>query len=189
MPTYHTRPMPHGWSKPRDLAQLAQIHAKFEFEIPLGDLPGIPEEFSTTDEPVRVEMQFSRVKRLAMVHVKLSAVLRPVCQRCLGAMRLQVVGDSQLVVVDSEAAAAKLPPELESFLAEEGRSSLADLAAEELLLTLPIVPQHAAGERCEVAAAVADGAKSGSAPLVLSTPEETQRPFADLRALLERDKN
>jgi hypothetical protein len=42
--TYHTRPMPEGWSKPRDLAKLAERHALFEFEIPLGDLPGIPAE-------------------------------------------------------------------------------------------------------------------------------------------------
>jgi uncharacterized metal-binding protein YceD (DUF177 family) len=54
-----------------------------------------------------------------------------------------------------------------------------------LLLALPIVPRHAAGERCQVA-------ETGAVqPLLPDTPagEETQRPFAELRALLERTKN
>lgn len=185
MATYHTRRMPHGWSKPRDLAQLAQMHAQFEFEIPLGELPDIPDEFSFADEPVRVWMQFGRKQGLAIVDIKLRAVLKPVCQRCLGVMRLHIAADSRVAVVDSEAAAAKVPEELEIFLAHEG-CSLAALAAQELLLALPIVPRHAAGERCVVTGAIDI---QPAAPGAASALEETQRPFADLRALLERGKS
>ena len=183
--------MPHGWSKPRDLAQLAQRHAKFEFEIPLGDLPGLPVEFAVADEPVRVAMQFSRVGRVDMVHVNLSAVLTPVCQRCLAPMRLSMRSDSDLAVVDSEAAAAKLPDTLESFLASEGHSSLAALAAEELLLALPIVPQHAPGEPCEPCdpCEVADRGAEGHSLRDAPQRPGPQRPFEDLRALLARDQD
>jgi uncharacterized protein len=190
MPTYHTRPMPNGWSKPRDLAKLAEMHARFEFEIPLGDLPGIPADFSLADGPVRVWFQFGRERGVPVADVKVQAVLKPQCQRCMREMRLAIASESHVAVVDSEAQAANVAEEVETFLAADGHSTLAALAAEELLLSLPIVPRHAAGERCLEAGAAADDA-SGAAVLAgaTPTPEETQRPFADLRALLERGRN
>ena len=175
MPTYHTRPMPDGWSKSRDLAKLAELQAQFEFKIPLGDLPGIPVEFSIADGPVLARLQFARERGRTVAQVRVRATLKTVCQSCLGAMGLDVDAESRLVVVDSEAQAAGVPEESETFLAAAGHSSLAALVAEELLLALPIVPRHAAGERCGVADAAAGA--------------ETQRPFAELRALLERAKN
>ncbi len=98
-PTYHTRPMPNGWSKARDLAKLAEMRAQFEFEVPLGDLPGIPEEFSTAEGPVQLWLQFGRERGLTVVHIRLNAVLKPLCQRCLNAMRLPIAADSWLAAV------------------------------------------------------------------------------------------
>lgn len=189
MPTYHTRPMPNGWSKPRDLAKLAEMNAQFEFEIPLGDLPGIPEGFALADQPVQVRLQFARERGLAVADIRLKAVLRPLCQRCLGAMHLEVAADSHVAIVDSEAAAAAVPEELETFLAPGGHGSLAALAAEELLLALPIVPRHGPGERCVVADEnAAREIEKTVTPAGAPVAEVTQRPFADLRALLERGK-
>lgn len=189
MRTYHTRPMPNGWSKPRDLAKLAERRAQFEFEIPLGDLPGIPEEFASADEPVQVRLQFGLESGVPVVDVRLRAVLRPQCQRCLGTMRLEVAADSHVAIVDGEAGAAAVPEELETFLAHEGHCSLAALAAEELLLALPIVPRHGAGEPCAAAGVgVAAALREPAAPPAAAVPEETQRPFADLRSLLERGR-
>ena len=171
MPTYHTRPMPDGWSKPRDLAKLAEMGARFEFELPLADLPGIPAEFSLADGPVKVWMQFNRERGMPIADVKVQAVLKPLCQRCMREMRLAVDSESHVAVIDSEALADKVAEEVETFLATDGHGTLAALAAEELLLSLPLVPRHAEGERCVEASAEA---------------EETQRPFANLRALLEK---
>ena len=190
MPTYHTRPMPNGWSKPRDLAKLAEMRARFEFEIPLGDLPGIPDEFTLADGPVRVWLQFGCERGVAVADVRVQAVLKPLCQRCLQEMRLEIASESHVAVVDGEAQAAKVPEELETFLAPDGHGTLAAMAAEELLLSLPIVPRHAAGERCLAADAGESAVKV--VPVLLGATavvEETQRPFADLRALLERGKN
>ncbi len=180
--------MPNGWSKARDLAKLAEMRAKFEFEVPLGDLPGIPEEFSRAEGPVQLWAQFARERGLTVVHIRLEAVLKPLCQRCLKPMRLPIAADSWLAAVDSDAQAAGVPEEFETFLAPEGHCSLAALAAEELLLSLPIVPRHGPGERCEVSASPEAGVE---APVVTGAiaPEETQRPFAELRALLERAKD
>jgi len=188
MPTYHTRPMPQGWSKPRDLAKLAEMRAQFEFEIPLGDLPGLPEEFAHADEPVQVRLQFGLEGGQAVVQVGLHAVLKPRCQRCLGELRLTIRADSRVAVVDSEAQAEAVPEELETFLAPGGHCSLAALAAEELLLALPLVPRHAPGERCVDAAAGAD-APAPASPGATAAIEARQRPFAQLRTLLERGKN
>ena len=184
-PTYHTRPMPQGWSKPRDLAKLAELRAQFDFEIPLGDLPGIPEEFAQAEGPVRVAVRFGSERGVAIAQVGVTAVLLPLCQRCLAVMRLAIASESRVAIVASEADATALPEELESFLAPEGEGRIAALAAEELLLSLPIVARHAGGERCEPAAA-------SIAQQALQAPAaagETQRPFADLRALLGRDKS
>jgi uncharacterized protein len=187
-PTYHTRPMPNGWSKPRDLAKLAEMRARFEFEIPLGDLPGIPAEFSLADGPVRVWMQFGRERGVPVADVKVQAVLKPQCQRCMGEMRLTIASESHVAVVDSEAQAANVAEETETFLAADGHGTLAALAAEELLLSLPIVPRHAAGERCLEAGVGALHVLPAS-PEAALVSEETQRPFADLRALLEKGRN
>jgi uncharacterized protein len=178
--------MPQGWSKPRDLARLAELHAQFEFEIPLGDLPGIPAEFSLATEPVRVWLKFGRDRDVTVADIRLQAVLEPLCQRCLGPMRLQIAADSRVAVIDSVAAAARAPKELETFLAPDGRSSLAALAAEELLLALPIVPRHAEGE-CRVVTGEVENVQV----VTPATPAaaETRQPFADLRALFERGKS
>jgi uncharacterized protein len=186
MPTYHTRPMPEGWSKPRELAKLADKRAQFAFEIPVGELPGLPEEFSLADGPVQVSLQFGRERGLPVVHVQLHAVLTPRCQRCLSPMRLPVAADSRLALVESEAEAAAVPEEFETFLVADGHCTLAALAAEELLLALPIVPRHRPEERC-----IGAGAVAGDEALVerAAPAEPTQRPFADLRALLGRDKS
>jgi uncharacterized protein len=182
--------MPHGWSKARDLAKLAETRAQFEFEVPLGDLPGIPEEFSVAEGPVQLRLQFGRERGLTTVRIRLNAVLKPLCQRCLNEMRVPIAADSWLVVVDSDAQAAAVPEEFETFLAPDGHCSLAALAAEELLLSLPIVPRHGTGERCEVSGASADVAAAAPVVAEATRPvEETQRPFAELRALLERAKD
>ena len=178
--------MPQGWSKPRDLERLAEQRARFEFEIPLGELPGIPAEFSLASEPVQVWLQFGRDRGVAVADVRLRVVLLPQCQRCLGAMRLPISANSRVAVIDSAAAAARAPEELETFLAPEGHSTLAALAAEELLLALPIVPRHAEGE-CRVVAGAVENVQL--APPGAAAEGETQRPFADLRAMFERGKN
>ena len=175
--------MPEGWSKSRDLAKLADARAQFDLSIPLGDLPGIPAEFGAADAPVRSWLQFGREQGLPVVQVRLEAALKAVCQRCLGEMRLELGAESRLAVVDSEAQAGQAPEEFETFLAPDGYASLAALVAEELLLALPLVPRHAPGERC-LAAPAADAPPGGAPPA-----DETQRPFADLRSLLERGRN
>ena len=87
---------------------------------------------------------------------------------------MAVDSQSHVAVIDSEAQADSVAEEVETFLAADGQGTLAALAAEELLLSLPLVPRHADGEQCRPASAEV---------------EETQRPFADLRALLDQGRH
>ncbi len=175
-----------GWSKPREVAKLADTRAEFEFAIPVSELPGIPAELSLSDEPVRVVLRFAREQGAAVAHVEVRASLRPLCQRCLAPMNLEVSSSSRVAVIETAAAAETVPGEMETFLAPDGRCDLSALAAEELLLALPVVPRHAESERC--AAAVAATAPVDASATPAAAPD-TQRPFADLRTLLERAKS
>jgi DUF177 domain-containing protein len=172
--------MPEGWSQSRDLAKLAEARAQFDLSIPLGDLPGIPAEFKAADGPVRSWLQFGRAQGQVVVQIRLASALKAVCQRCLGEMRLELGAESRLAIVKGEAQVSRVPEEFETFLAPDGHASLAALVAEELLLALPLVPRHGPGESCVVAPT------AELKPAEASAAEETQRPFADLRSLLDR---
>jgi uncharacterized metal-binding protein YceD (DUF177 family) len=92
-----------------------------------------------------------------------------------------------VLLIESEADAEAAPVEWETYLAAEGRLSFEALAAEELLLALPVVPLHADSSACEASAgrsAQARGAEP-AAPPQGANEQATARPFADLRALLD----
>jgi uncharacterized protein len=101
-------------------------------------------------------------------------------------MPVPIETSSPVLLIESEADAEAAPVEWETYLAAEGRLSLAALAAEELLLALPVVPLHADSSACEASAGRAPAARDAE-PAAQSAPatEATTRPFADLRALLD----
>lgn len=175
--------------KLRDVRKLADSRAVFELDIPLAELPGFPIEYQSGGGQVHARMSFGREQGYAMAEVALRAELSATCQRCLGSMRLRIDTSSPVLIVESEQEAERAPAGWETFLAPEGRLIFAALAAEELLLALPIVPLHAEAAQCQppvsdVSIEPADTAHSAEA--ARSPVGEATRPFADLRALLER---
>ena len=180
--------MSGGGLKLRDVSKLADSRSAFEFEVPVSALPGLPPEFMHDGSSrMQVAVRFGREQGLARADLNLEGQLQTVCQRCMQRMTLPVHAQTSVLVVASESEADSAPPGWETFLAPEGRLSLEALAAEELLLALPIVPLHAAAEECAgtqqpetVAAATEDPAAGDSG--------STTRPFADLRELLKSRK-
>ncbi|HEY6452028.1 MAG TPA: YceD family protein [Steroidobacteraceae bacterium] len=168
--------------KLRDVRKLAETRAAFEFELPVAELPGLPPELLNGDGHVQVQLRFSREQGFAIADVRLGAILEVTCQRCMGPMRLELNTSSPVLVVESEREAEDAPAGWETFLAPEGRLSLAALAAEELLLAVPIVPLHEAGSGCLPVEQASGHAPAATEP----APASAARPFADLRALLER---
>jgi uncharacterized protein len=170
--------MPGGASKLRDVRKLADARAILDLDIPLGELPGIPVELICGGGPLHVHSQFGREQGLMVAQLSLRGELTLICQRCMGSMPWRVDAHSSVLLIESEAEADGAPAEWETYLAADGRVSMAALVAEELLLALPIVPLHHGGECQDTEAA--------AAPKPVPAEQVTARPFADLRALLEQ---
>jgi uncharacterized protein len=175
--------MPGAALKLRDVRKLADSHAAFEFEMPVSELPGMPPDLVAGDGRVQVRLRFGREQGFAIANIWLHARLQVICQRCMAPMPLEIDTNSPVVVVESESEAEGAPTGWETFLAPEGRLSLAALAAEELRLAVPIVSLHDGGSSCLAAPATGFAA---AAPLEAGPEIATARPFADLRTLLER---
>src|SRR5580700_3061074 len=178
--------MPGGASKLRDVRKLADARATLDLDIPVAELPGLPGELICGAGFVHAHLQFGREQGFMVAQVALRAQLELICQRCMGPMRLPIETSSPVLLVESEADAEAAPVEWETYLAAEGRLSVAALAAEELLLALPVVPLHADSDACVAAGKPATLPDSQPAPQPPSGGEQaTVRPFADLRALLD----
>ncbi|MCC7462607.1 MAG: DUF177 domain-containing protein [Gammaproteobacteria bacterium] len=175
--TYYTRPMPGGWSRPRDVRQLADSRAEFEFDIPVAELPGMAAELPATVR-LHARLEFGRDQGQCMARIALRGELELTCQRCMQPLAVGLETDSRVALVASDAAAEAVPEGWETYLAADGMLLIPALLAEEVLLALPIVPLHA------------DADCGAARPLVTAPPASaavaTTRPFADLKALLER---
>jgi uncharacterized protein len=171
--------MSGGASKLRDVRKLSDARAILELDVPVSELPGLPVQLLAGGGPLHLHVQFGREQSHMMAQVALRGELQLVCQRCMGAMSWRVDSSSPVLLIEAESQADGAPVEWETYLAVEGRVSLGALAAEELLLALPIVPLHANAADC------------GAAASLVMTPEpnapvhDMAKPFADLRALLE----
>jgi|SRR5580658_615986 uncharacterized protein len=179
--------MPSGASKLRDVRKLSDGRAILDLDIPVAELPGLPVELISGGGPVHVQVRFGREQGHMVAKVALTGQVDLVCQRCVRPMPWSVDVSSTVLLTESESEAEGAPVEWETYLALEGRVSVAGLAAEELLLALPIVPLHAGGTGCAASASREDGSSEDAAAEPPASPEHvTARPFADLRALLER---
>ena len=187
--------------KLRDVRKLADSRAVIDLDVALTALPDFPAEYVSGGGSVKAHLVFSREQGFAMARVELQAQLSTTCQRCLGLLPLSVQASSPVLIVESRQEAESAPAGWETFLAPEGRLVLEALIGEELLLALPIVPVHEQSSECKPLAdatdaevgAPADAAQREQHPQGEQHPpaaelgvQATVRPFADLRALLER---
>jgi uncharacterized protein len=98
---------------------------------------------------VDVELHFDRdAQRIPFVQGRVQARLMMICQRCLEPMEVRIERDLLLALVRSEAEAERLPAKYEPLLVTSTSIAVAEIIEDELLLALPIVPRHAAGEPC-----------------------------------------
>jgi uncharacterized protein len=184
--------------KLRDVRKLADSRAVIDLDVALTALPDFPADYVAGGGSVKAHLVFGREQGFAMARVELQAQLSSTCQRCLGSLPLNVQASSPVLIVESQQEAESAPAGWETFLAPEGRLVLEALIGEELLLALPIVPVHEQSSACEpLAAAQAEGvapqadaapgdARAAAEEASAQGTQGTVRPFADLRALLER---
>lgn len=171
--------MPEDGFQTCPVALYADEGRKVELAIPLDRLDRIADQLVEPTGVVNGSVAFSRREGRIIAEVALAA--RPVlrCQRCLQPVSLPLESSSRVVLLESEAEASDVPPELETALAPEGRLRLADLVEEELLLALPAAPRHPDGQ-CP------DGKPQAAQE---DFDQDTQRPFANLGALLKSGRS
>lgn len=165
-----------SWSRPLEVDRLADAEADIEFAGALTEVAGLRSLRTGLSGSVRGRARFSREQGFAVVELSIAGSATLECQRCLQPMELPLDVSTRIALVASESESARVPEGLEPVLAPAGRLSIGELVTEELLLTLPIVPLHAGGERCTHGPTPAPAAHGG----------ETQRPFAGLAELLKQ---
>jgi uncharacterized protein len=163
--------------------------AAVEREFKLIDLPRMTELAVDDKALARLSARFHLVETRAGIAGRVTANLRLVCQRCLGPVQVLVEDEFHVVLVPSEVEMDRLPDEQDAIIVDAARLDLGWLLEEQLLLAMPLVPVHGTNKECnhetisEVAKAdkvMAPGVSGKMAQL------ETQRPFADLRDLLNQ---
>jgi uncharacterized protein len=166
--------MPPPWSKPLEIDRLADSAAELDCTVPLAELSGLRALRAGVDGSVHAHAQFTRAAGRPVVALSLRGTATLECQRCLRPLALALESTVRIAPIGSESEAAGVPEELEPVLASGGRISMGELITEELLLSLPIVPLHAAAS-C-----------AGAAASTQAAPPETHRPFAGLGELMKR---
>jgi uncharacterized protein len=172
--------MPAGPPDLVDCAQLSEEGAVLERVYALADLDRLKDVLTDFRGAVHARFAFSKTgSGRAGASVEIRAEPRLRCQRCMREFALEVNGGSAVEFTDDEAADTA-DAQRELYRAEGGQVSLRDLAEEELLLALPIVPACEEPESC------------GSAPSLSGEPEWAEnsdamrRPFGGLKELLKK---
>ncbi len=162
-----------------DYARLAEDGAVLDRVYELGKLPRLKDVLAEPRGTLNASFAFSKSpsgRAGVKVAVRASPVL--VCQRCMQGYALPVTGASDVEFASDETAEAS-DAEHEVYRAD-GVVRLSELAEEELLLALPIVPACTTPESC------------GNAPAFTAVTEHTEelsemrRPFSALQELLKK---
>lgn len=181
---YYTPPMAGGPQDQVDCERLAAECRTLEREYPLDRLPRLQDLLADGRGSVRARFRFSRAESgRCAVAVSVEAKPRLVCQRCLEGYEFPVTTHSELEV-SAEPQADDALPAGELVASAQGRISLREVAEEELLLALPLIPACSDPQRC--------GHGPGAALVQDEEPDkqpdeqQTVRPFAGLQELLKR---
>ena len=162
-----------------DCAHLADNAAVLERVYPLGEMPRLQDLLADTRGSVRARFAFAKVDSgRAGATVAVEATPQLICQRCLEGFAFAAAGSSE-IEFSSGSASDTADLQREVYATDEGLVSLRELAEEELLLALPIVPMHAPQSCVRIPAY--EALDQGQ-----DLREEKSRPFAALQNLLKK---
>src|SRR5262245_19654047 len=174
---YDTAPMPTLPQRPLDALGLARSGAIVERAFPVAAFGRLRDRLAEPTGTARVRAAFRLAGRWPAAELDVEADVALTCQRCLGPLRRRLESQSQLVFADE--GSAELPEGYEVVGGDPQALDLAALVEDELLLALPIIPQHEAGEACALPSTAGEGAG------VAAAQGATRRPFAGLKDLLK----
>jgi len=166
---------------PADLVnavELAGRAATLERRLALPHMPRLAEAGALEGTQVQALLQFGTFEDRTTVAVQVDGEVFLTCQRCLRPCPCEVHEEALLAVVAGDT--DEVPGGYEPLLGDAERLSVVELIEEQVLLGLPLVPMHAQATQCGIAAAEAGVNEADAAA------EEKQRPFANLRELLDK---
>ena len=158
--------------------ELAGRTARLERRLLVAQLPRLAEAGALEGSELRAQLEFGTFERRVIVSVRVEGEVLLACQRCLRPCACSVAESADLAVVETDG--DDVPGGYEPFLGDAERLSVTEVIEEQVLLGLPLVPKHANAAQCGAsAAAPAAGGDETAA-------DEKQKPFANLRQLLEK---
>jgi uncharacterized protein len=155
--------------------ELAGRAASIEREPGLGELPRLVEAGALEGTRTRAQLDFGLFEGRPTVTANVTAIVVLTCQRCLRPCECSVSESTPLVIMSRDD--GSVPAGYEVWVGDPERLPVADVIEEQILLGLPLVALHEREADC-AAAAGPDPAASRS--------EDRQRPFANLRELLDK---
>ncbi|NOX08303.1 MAG: hypothetical protein GXP22_02225 [Gammaproteobacteria bacterium] len=131
---------------------------------------------------VELELEFGvDTEGVRFAHGYVRGEVQPICQRCLSAMATHIDVSLCVAFVTTEAEIKLLPERYDPYVSGKEEVDLKTLVEDEIILALPDVPLHAAGEDC---VQIEKGIETNLEP-ELET-EERVNPFAALAQLKQK---
>jgi uncharacterized protein len=161
-----------------DAVELARRAAELERELELRDLPRLQEAGALQGTRAHARLRFAEFERAPTVEAQVTGTVVMTCQRCLRPVDCPVDEQASIAVVASER--VEVPGGYEPMICDPERLPVPDLVEEQVLLALPLVPMHEDPQQCGKSA-------GGKVDRQVERPaEDRQRPFANLRDLLDK---
>ena len=170
--------MPRASKEPLDALNLAAAGTVVQREFRLADFTRLVDRLVTAEGLAEARISLRTVGGVPIGELEVRAEALLICQRCLGPMRRTLHSTSQLAFVERED--ALVPADHESIPGDPRQVDLAALVEDELLLSLPLIPIHGAGEKCTEPASQLTRDTGAGPPA-----QEMRRPFAGLKELLK----
>lgn len=153
---------------------LARDGVLLEGSLPLSRFARAAECLCDSDREVKVRLQFQEGPRDSIVIMgSLSTRVAMECQYCLERVEVDLQAAVDVVASESDERVQELSDTCEAMLLSGDRVPLVSLIEDDLILSLPMVPRHGAGECIE---------KLG----YRSEEEVADHPFAALAKLREK---
>jgi len=152
--------------------ELAGRAAELDRELDLSQLPRLKEAGALPGTRALARLIFGLFEHKPTIEVHVGGTIVMLCQRCMRPCRSEVDESDSLIVVATDR------DEVDGFepcVADPDHLSVPVVIEEQMLLAMPLVPMHADLSECR---APVDTGRAGD--------EEKQKPFANLRDLLDK---
>ena len=160
-----------------ELRTWASRGIEVEGDVLVTQMPRLQAVIASGEEPAYATLRcWKDEQHRYIVDVRVQVTVALECQRCLSQCELELATQSSLCVVWNEDAIKGLPSGYDPLVTGDV-SDLHALVEEELLLALPAVPMHDAGDCKAVSNTFGDS--------MMDVVEEKKSPFAALGALLK----